>query len=151
VERPHRELRAGLADRLGRDDADGLADVDHAAGRQVAAVAAAADAAARLAGEDRADLHLLDARLLDARGDLLGDDVVRLDDDGVRRRVVDVLLDVAADDAVAERLEDLAALDDRRDGDAVERAAVLLVDDDVLGDVDEAAGEVAGVPRGSSR
>ena len=39
VERPHRQLRAGLADRLRGDDADRLADVDHVPARQVAAVA----------------------------------------------------------------------------------------------------------------
>ena len=39
VERAHRELRARLADRLGGDDADRLADVDAVAARQVAAVA----------------------------------------------------------------------------------------------------------------
>ena len=57
VERTHRELRARLADRLGGDDADRLADVDHVAAREVAAVAQRADAAAGLAGEHRADLR----------------------------------------------------------------------------------------------
>jgi hypothetical protein len=47
VEGAHRELRAGLADRLRRDDADGLADVDHVPAREVAAVAQRADAAPR--------------------------------------------------------------------------------------------------------
>src|SRR3954452_594646 len=51
VERPHRELRARLADGLGGDDADRLADADHLAGREVAAVAHAAHAVARLARE----------------------------------------------------------------------------------------------------
>ena len=51
VERPHRQLRARLADRLGRDDADRLADVDEVAGGQVAAVAHPAHAVARGAGE----------------------------------------------------------------------------------------------------
>ena len=44
VERPHRQLRARLADRLRGDDADRLADADQLAGGQVAAVAGAADA-----------------------------------------------------------------------------------------------------------
>ena len=51
----------------------------------------------------------------------------------------------AADDAVAQRLDDLAALDDRPRLDAVERAAVVLVDDDVLRHVDQTAGQVARV------
>src|SRR5690606_28411425 len=56
VEGTHRELRTRLADRLRRDDTDGLADVDHVATREVTAVAQRADAAAGLAGEHRADL-----------------------------------------------------------------------------------------------
>ena len=51
VERPHRQLRAGLADRLGGDDADRLTRADHLAGGEVAAVARPADAVAGLAGE----------------------------------------------------------------------------------------------------
>ena len=51
VERPHGQLRARLADGLGGDDADRLAETDHVAGRQVAAVARPADAVASLAGQ----------------------------------------------------------------------------------------------------
>ena len=51
VEGPHRQLRARLADRLRRDDADRLADLDQVAGGQVAAVAHAAHAVACGAGE----------------------------------------------------------------------------------------------------
>src|SRR5262249_16832836 len=51
VERPHRELRPRLADRLRRDNADGDPDFDLLAGRKVTAVAGRADALARLTGE----------------------------------------------------------------------------------------------------
>src|SRR5690606_36187329 len=81
VEGPHRELRAGLADRLRRDDADGLTDVDAVAAREVAPVAHRTDAATRLAGEHGADDHLLDAGLLDRRDLVLVELGVRLDDD----------------------------------------------------------------------
>src|SRR5205823_9100933 len=127
------------------DDADRFADLDQLAAGQVAAVAAAADAAPRLAGEHGADLDLLDAGLLDRVGELLGDLIVLTDQHLAGQRVIDVFLRDAADDAVAERLEDVAAFHDRGDGDAVERLAVLLGNDDVLGHVDEAAGQVAGV------
>ena len=73
VERPHGQLRAGLADGLGGDDADRLADADHPAGGEVAAVAVPADAVAGLAGERRAHEHLVEAGRLDRLGDLLGD------------------------------------------------------------------------------
>ncbi len=62
VEGTHGELRAGLADGLRGDDADGLAELHRQAGGQVAAVALDADAALGLAGEHGADLQLLDGR-----------------------------------------------------------------------------------------
>ena len=43
VERPHRQLRARLTDRLRGDDADRLADVDRRAAGEVAPVALRAD------------------------------------------------------------------------------------------------------------
>ena len=147
VERSHRQLRAGLADGLRRDDADRLAELDHLAGRQVAAVALRAHAAARRAGQHRADLHLLDARILNRRRGLLVHHLVDVDDRLAGERVGDPLERRAADDAVAQRLDDLAALDDRPRFDAVDRAAVVLVDDHVLRDVDETAREVARVGR----
>ena len=51
----------------------------------------------------------------------------------------------AADDAVAQRLDDFARLDDRPRLDAVHRAAIDLVDDDVLRHVDETTRQVARV------
>ena len=60
VERPHGELRAGLADGLGGDDADRLALVDELAGGEHHAVAGRAHAAERVAREHRAHAHPVD-------------------------------------------------------------------------------------------
>ena len=65
VERAHRQLRARLADRLRGDDADREAELDQAPGREVAAVALGAAAAAARAGQHRTDADLLDAAFLD--------------------------------------------------------------------------------------
>src|SRR6185436_1083961 len=145
VEGTHRELRAGLADRFRGDDADRFADLDELAAREVAAVAAAADSATRLAREHGTDLDLLDAGFLNRVRELVDDLVVLRNELLAGERIVDVFLRDTADDAVAQRLEDVAAFHDRRDDDAVEGLAVLLGDDDVLRDVDETAREVAGV------
>src|ERR1035437_6622190 len=51
VEGTHRQLGAGLADGLGGDDTDRLADLDQLPRRQVASVATAADALAGDAGQ----------------------------------------------------------------------------------------------------
>src|SRR2546426_1133357 len=147
VERPHRELRAGLADGLRGDDADGLAQLGQAAGAEVAAVAEHADAALGVAGEAGADAHALEARVLDLLRRLLDDLVVGLDDDLLRQRVADVFRGHPAQDAVPERLDDVAALDQRCRVDVLHRSAVVFADDDVLGDVDEPARQVAGVGR----
>ncbi len=147
VEGAQRELRARLADRLRRDDADGLADLDQAAVREVAAVAERADAARRLAGEDRADLDRLDGGLGDARRDGLGDELVARDDDLVRLRVADVVDRDAAEDALVERLDDVLVVLERLHAHAAERAAVVHRDRHVLRHVDEAAREVARVGR----
>jgi hypothetical protein len=53
VERPHRQLRAGLTDRLRRDDADRFAEVGDLASREHAAVATRTDAGNRLARQHR--------------------------------------------------------------------------------------------------
>src|SRR5690606_26304126 len=60
VEGTHGQLRAGLTDRLGRDDADGLTDVDQLAGGQRAAVALRAGTGLGVTGQHGADLDLLD-------------------------------------------------------------------------------------------
>src|SRR5678815_2618825 len=62
-------------------------------------------------------------------------------------RIHDLLERDAADDTVAERLDDLARFDDGTRLDAVERAAVILGDDHVLRDVHETTRQVARVGR----
>src|SRR6478609_2487284 len=147
VEGTHRQLRARLADRLGRDDAHGLADVDELARRERAAVALGARADARLARQDRADLRLADAGL-DGRVDeevarvvaRLRDDVaVRVDEVGREGARVHARLHLGVAD------EDAPELLGDRQREATLRAAVLLADDDVLRDVHQTTREVARV------
>ena len=73
--------------------------------------------------------------------------MLRGDEHLAGERVDDVFERDAAEDAVAERLDDFAGVLELGDADAVERAAVELGDDGVLRDVDETAREVTGVRR----
>src|SRR6267378_17525 len=57
VKGAHGELRAGFADGLSGDDADGFAQFDHAAGSEIAAVTERANAAAGFAGEHGTDAN----------------------------------------------------------------------------------------------
>src|SRR4051812_48329187 len=100
VERTHGQLRAGLADRLGGDDADRVADHRRLAGGQGAAVALLADADVGLALERRThrDLHAgavgTGCVLVggDDRGERLATDLLALghDDRATGRAVLDV-------------------------------------------------------------
>ena len=65
VEGAHRQLRAGLTDGLGGDDADGFAEVDQFVVGQCPAVALAAHRAVGLAGERGTDADGGDAGLLE--------------------------------------------------------------------------------------
>jgi len=60
-----------------------------------------------------------------------------LHDDGAGERVANVLERDTPEHAIAETLDDLAALDQRGHLDCVERPAVLLRDDRVLATFDE--------------
>src|SRR5215470_17021948 len=133
-------------DGLCRDDAGSFAEFDEAPRGQVAPVAHHANAALRFAGQHGADLHPLDAGGLDRAGQFLGDFLVDVDD-GVAVVVLDLLERHAADDTVTQRLDDLAGFHDTGDVDAVDGAAVVFADDHVLGDVDQAARQVARVRR----
>ena len=147
MEGAHRKLRSRLADGLGGDDAHRLADLHRAAGREVAAVALAAHPVLGLAGKDRPQRDFLDPRLVYPVGDLLGDLLVRGDDEVSRDGVADGIEGVASHDALAESLDDLLAVLYGSMDRAVYGAAVVLVDDDVLRYVDEAPREVSGIGR----
>jgi hypothetical protein len=101
----------------------------------------------RLASQDGTDLDPFDAQVLELLGDLLGDLFVHVDDQLPGVGIGHSLEGHAADDAVDERLDDLAVLDDGRDVDPFQRATVELVDDDLLADVDELPRQVARVGR----
>src|SRR6202011_3722962 len=145
VERAHGELRARLADRLGRDHADRLAHVDRGSARKIAPVAFGANAAGHLAGEPRTDAHLLDAGVVDRLALRLLDQRAALDQHGVARRIADVLGGGAAEDAPGERSHHLARVDDRAHLDARLGLAVVVGDDAVLRHVDEPPRQIAGV------
>src|SRR5215218_2886156 len=159
VEGPHGQLGAGLADRLGGDDADRLADVDQPVVGQAAAVAQLAHPDLGVAGQHRAAQHLLDAVLDQQVDHLFADLGAGLEQDllPLAGRVHDVLgqdpgQGLALDRARPDPLE-LALLardrplDGHGHGDAPLGAAVALADDHVLGDVDQPPGQVARVGR----
>src|SRR4029078_12167197 len=149
-ERAHRQLRAGFADRLRRDDADRLTMVDRRDAGQIAAVALAADAVDEFAGQGRTDLHFLDAGLLDGVDMRLFHQRSALYHDLVGRGIAQVLARGTAEDTRRQRGDNRSGVDDGAHLDAELGAAIVLRDDEVLRHVDQTAGQVTGV-RGLQR
>ena len=148
VEGAHRQLGSGLTDRLGRDDADGLADVDEQTGRERAAVAGGADADRGLAREHRAHLDVVhpgreqrvEQHVTDVGAGLGHDGALGVHRVSREAASVDRVLDVAV-----ERPGAVGTLGRDRHVEALGGAAVGLADDDILRDVHQTTGEVAGV------
>src|SRR5207253_2947792 len=103
MEGAHGELGAGLADRLRRDDADRLADIDARAACQIATIAAGAHADPTLAGEGRADEDRIDAGRVDLLDRVLGDDLAALHHQRLGAGMDDVADRGAAEDALRQR------------------------------------------------
>ncbi len=165
VERPHRQLRARLTDRLGGDDPDRVTDLRELAGRERAAVARLAHAGRRLALQHRTDRNVDDVALvgvlgpgLDEIGELGPIDLLALLDDHPAALGRDLLRRDPPDQVVvrlARRPQPPGLRIDlelrHRHLDELLGAAVLLTDDHVLGDVDEAPGQIPGVRRTERR
>ena len=145
VEGAHGELRSRFADGLGSDDADGQAFLNEPAGGHIHAVAKGANAARAFAGERAADANLVQTEPFDARGDFLGNQLVFGQNHFIGHQVADRIASGAAHDVFAKTDVHFLALVGGGLGHAIDRAAVVMIHDYVLGDVGELAGEVAGV------
>ncbi len=149
VERPHRQLRARLADRLRGDDPDRVPDLRDLAGRHCSPVAGLADPGDRLALEHGADRHhrvvaallVVLAVALDDVGELGAVDLLALLDEHPPA----LGLEVAGRESPEQVVVGLATLLEDRHLDVLRGAAVGLANDHVLCDVDEAARQVTGV------
>ncbi len=156
MEGTHGKLRARLADGLCGNDTYGLTDIHGPACSQVRPVALGANAILAAAGEHAAALHALDARGQNAVADIIGNELVALDDDPAPLRIDHPLRRIAAQQPVAQRLHHLIPFQDLGDGHALGDFAAVLVailfpDDDILGNVDQAAGKVTRVRRAQRR
>src|SRR5712691_4333450 len=151
MEGTHGQLRARLADGLGGHNTNRVANLDHASGTHVPAITVLADAVSSLTRQRRAQIQL---RYLARRGDrvahLLVDGDVALGDDLTGRLVYDI----PGQDATWQlRQPQLAPgwLDQVIDPDPELGTAIVLVDDHVLGNVDQTASQVARVGRTNGR
>ena len=151
VEGPHGQLGTRLTDGLGGDDADRFAGVDQHAAAQVATVALGAQAIAHIAGQRGAHAHLVDAQLLNLLDQVLVEQFAGRNGGFLRLGVDHVHSGDTTQHAVAQRLDDLTALDQRTHGHTVAGAAVVLGHHQILRHVHQTTGQitrVGGLQRG---
>ena len=162
VERSHRQLCTGLAYGLSRNNTDCFADRNRLARCKVGAVALDAHAVLGLAGEQRTNLYLCKAALgLFARGYLLvvvlvylvgnalcvvlAHHLILAHNEFARLLIDKVVEQIAAGKTLCEADYAALSIEDIVDIRALCAAAVLLADDNILGDIDKSSGEVTGV------
>src|SRR5207342_1369824 len=110
MEGAHGQLRARFANRLRGDYADRLADINRRTACKIAAIATGTDAVARLASQHRTDDHRVDAGLVDALDLLFVDQFASRNDNRAVQGIDDVHGRAAAQDALGQRRNDIAAL-----------------------------------------
>ena len=147
MECAHRQLRAWLADRLSRDNTDGFTLIDGAATSEVAAVALAADAKARVASQCGADLDLVHTSSLEHVEHVFVHHLACAKQQRLVFRVVDLDGGDATQHSIAQALDDLAAFNQGAHVHAVVRSAVVFDDHQILGDIDQTSRQVARVCR----
>ena len=145
MECAHRQLGAGLADGLGGDHADRLADVDQVSACQITPVAHRADPVAGLAVDRGAHLDLVHTQVLELLAPALIEQGAGRDQDVLALGIHHVGGHHAPEYAALQGLHDVAALDHGLHHHAIGGSAVVLGDHQVLGDVHQAAREVTGV------
>ena len=90
MERPHGQLRAGLTDRLGGNNADSLAELSYLTRSKVKSVTLLTTSAVCLTGEGRANLEALEAKIFDLVGFVFANELADLEDNIARYRVRDL-------------------------------------------------------------
>ncbi len=145
VEGAHGELSARLADGLGGNDADRLADVDHMATAQVTAIAHGANSAPGFAGQHRANFHLVNACSLDGIYPVFGDFFIHANDQLAAVRIKHVIAGHAAQNALADADDHLTAVQQRLGNRVAHGAAVLLNNGRILGHIHQTTGQITGV------
>ena len=112
MEGTHRQLCAGLANRLRRDHANGFADVDAVSARQVTTVALCTHAVAHFTGNWRTNQHVVDRQLFETRDAGFIQHRAGIERHSVGSRNQDRLCQYAAKDALAQRLDHIATLNE---------------------------------------
>ena len=130
------------------DDPDRLAQFNELAGSEIPPITHRANAPTTFAGEHGTNLQLFHANSLQVRRNLFVDQLVRFYDPlFLVDRIDNRLTADPINNPLAEINNFFVSLVDRAYDNAIDRAAVLRVDDHVLGRINQFAGEITRLSR----
>ena len=147
VERTQSQLRTRLTDRLRSDDTDNLTLLNHTVRSQVTAITLRTDTLLRLASQYGTDLYALNRRLFDLLRSILTDFLTGTNDDLARDRMDDVVYRNTTQDTLVEGSNYILVVLQLGANQTTQGAAVLLVDNHVVRDIDQTTRQITGVGR----
>ncbi|VTM89082.1 Uncharacterised protein [Raoultella ornithinolytica] len=145
VERTHRQLCTRLTDGLCRDNADCFTFVDDVATRQVTTVAVRTYTKVGVTGYNGTHFDGVNGVLFQQVTPVLVQQRVAWNQNVRGTRLQNVFSGHTTQYAIAQRLFNIATLDNRGHGDAFQGATVIFSDNQILGNVNQTTGQVTGV------
>lgn len=145
MEGTHGELGSRLADGLGSNDANGLTHVDQMPSGKVAAITLGANTAPALTGQHRTYFHLFQTRRFYFLNQCFIDFFVGSDQHITGNRVKDIIQRDPPQNPVSDVFDDLATLGEGRNNQTIQRAAIRLSNDGILGNVNKTSRQISGV------
>ena len=147
MERSQSQLRTRFTDRLRRDNADSLSQIDRTTGSQHTSIALGADSVTSFASQDRTHLHMFKTGCGNFRKIAFRDKFARLDDNFTRDRVNDIFNRSASQEAFFKRDNRIVAVLVSGNVDAILRMAIFFDNNEVLRHIDQTTGQVTSVSR----
>ena len=146
MEVTHCQLSTRFTDSLSSHDTDCFAFFDEVAGCHVSAIALTADTRCGFTGEYVADICFLNACSHALSCQIIRDVLISVNDDFTGLRILNRMLSITADDTVIELLDHGVVLlvNDIRYTVSLVRSAVVFIDDDFLGNVNETSCQISG-------
>ncbi|CAM7750305.1 hypothetical protein CICRMM096B_24365 [Citrobacter cronae] len=145
MERTHRQLCTRFTDGLCRDNADCFTFVDDVATRQVTTIAVRTYTKVGVTGYNGTDFHGVNGVLFQQVTPLFVQQRVTWNQNIRGTRLQNVFSSHTTQNAIAQRLFNVTTLDNRGHGDAFQRAAIVLSNNQVLRNVNQTTRQITGV------
>ena len=145
VERTHGQLGTRLTNRLGSDNTHSFTDIDQVATRQITTVTSSTHTVVGVTSDRRAHDNFVNAVLLEELNPLLIDQGTSGHDGFFAAGLDDITSNHTTQNALTQRLNNIATFNVRRHQQAVVGAAIRLGNNQILSNINQTTSQVTGV------